>query len=229
MWDFEAKLSRCPICAVEYLPTDKFDFWQVGNYLEGEDMGIQFADVMKHSRTLATIARNARQHQSPQPERRTYPPVRALFEALLAAQQFVHFVSYGTSTMFVGALKMVAQRVAVRGLISNADKYAIEELQTYAFEAPKLDVKLFTRGTEPDSWGSAPHQKLIVVDGLLAFSGSANLTVTGWRNAAKGRDSIEVVTDVSKVIDLHNRLFSPIWAEFSAVQQIEMASEKFPF
>jgi len=58
-----------------------------------------------------------------------------------------------------------------------------------------------------------PHQKLVVIDGLLAFKGAANLTLAGWRKAAQGRDVVEVVTDVDEVIDLNNRLFSPIWAE----------------
>lgn len=31
----------------------------------------------------------------------------------------------------------------------------------------------------------APHQKVLVVDGLLAFKGSANLTTAGWRKAAE--------------------------------------------
>ena len=30
-------------------------------------------------------------------------------------------------------------------------------------------------------------------------------------------DHIEVVTNVNEVIDLHDRLFSPVWAQFSKV------------
>jgi hypothetical protein len=32
-----------------------------------------------------------------------------------------------------------------------------------------------------------------------------------------GLDHVEVVTNVNEVIDLHNRLFSPVWASFSKV------------
>jgi len=60
-----------------------------------------------------------------------------------------------------------------------------------------------------------PHQKLVVIDGLMAFKGSANLTQTAWRKAEIGYDEIEVVTNVEKVIDLHNRYFSPVWANLS--------------
>jgi hypothetical protein len=55
---------------------------------------------------------------------------------------------------------------------------------------------------------------------LLAFKGSANLTMDGWRKAAKGLDSIEVATDVKEVIDLNNRLFSPVWGSFSELTQV---------
>lgn len=60
-----------------------------------------------------------------------------------------------------------------------------------------------------------PHQKLVVIDGLLAFKGSVNLTPTAWRKAALGYDEVEVLTDVEKVINLHNCYFSPIWADLS--------------
>ncbi len=63
---------------------------------------------------------------------------------------------------------------------------------------------------------------MIIIDGLLAFKGSANLTLSGWRKAAQGRDVIELVTDLKEVVDLNNRYFSPIWAEFQNTQQITM-------
>jgi hypothetical protein len=54
-----------------------------------------------------------------------------------------------------------------------------------------------------------------VIDGLMAFKGSANLTQTAWRKAARGYDEVEVLTDVEKVINLHNSYFSPVWADLS--------------
>ena len=64
-----------------------------------------------------------------------------------------------------------------------------------------------------------------MIDGLIAFKGSANLTVSGWRRAAEGRDIIECVTDVKQVVQLHNRYFSPIWDEFSDVRIVRMLDE----
>lgn len=79
---------------------------------------------------------------------------------------------------------------------------------------PSSFIKHFLRDGQ---WHEAPHQKLIVVDGLLAFKGAANLTLTGWRKAAKGLDHVEVVTKTEEIIDLHNRLFAPVWAQRSGM------------
>jgi phosphatidylserine/phosphatidylglycerophosphate/cardiolipin synthase-like enzyme len=140
--------------------------------------------------------------------------LRALFEALNTAKHFVHFTTYGISHSIIGALKMASQRVAVRGIVSNVDASALAELCGYPDEAPRFQIK--TYGTQA-SWAEMPHQKLVVIDGLFAFKGSANLTLNAWRKSAKGRDLVEIVTDVDEVIALHNRFFAPLWGELSTI------------
>ena len=65
------------------------------------------------------------------------------------------------------------------------------------------------------------------MDGLLAFTGSVNLTENGFRNAEKVRDIIEYITDVQKIVSLNNNHFSPIWSKFSKIDKINM--EKYSF
>jgi len=120
--------------------------------------------------------------------------------------------SWNITEQLIGALKIISQRVAVRGIVSGAKDWIIEELTTHKDEAPMFDVKTFSQG----DWKNMPHQKIIVIDGLIAFKGSANLTVQGWRKSANGRDHVEVVTDVDEVIRLHNKLFAPVWSDFSS-------------
>lgn len=86
-------------------------------------------------------------------------------------------------------------------------------MECYKKEAPGLTIKSVCASSR--NWEELPHQKLIVIDGLLAFKGSANLTMTGWRKAEIGHEEIEVITDVKKAIALHNRYFSPVWANLS--------------
>lgn len=73
-----------------------------------------------------------------------------------------------------------------------------------------------------------PHQKLTVIDGLLAFKGSANMSKTAWRKVATNLEFAEAVTNIDDVIELHNRYFSPVWAKMSGQgETIEM--EDYPF
>jgi phosphatidylserine/phosphatidylglycerophosphate/cardiolipin synthase-like enzyme len=159
------------------------------------------------------------------PEKYRYIPLWALYEGLSQAQKFVHFTTYGIHPLLIGALKVTAHRVIVRGIVSGAkgevlSEAILSELTDYPTEAIQMDVKHYS---PEGSWKDMPHQKLIVIDGLLAFKGSANLTLNGWRKAAQGRDVVEVVTDVEEVISLNNRFFSPIWAELSDIgDSIEM-------
>ena len=126
----------------------------------------------------------------------------------------------------IGAMKMAAQRVTVRGVVSNVEGNTLSELTDHESEAPKMDIKVY--GSEK-GWADMPHQKLIVIDGLLAFKGSANLTLNEWRSAALGKDFIEVVTNIGETIDLHNRYFSPVWAELSSIGDSIIMEDFIPF
>ncbi|MDX2162734.1 MAG: phospholipase D-like domain-containing protein [bacterium] len=199
-----APIVRCPSCGVQYIPTDDYPF--PGEYLAARGRRVNFQELYAHTRELARIGRDMRlamQGQAP-----GYPPMRGLLEALNSAQQFVHFTTYGISALLLGALKLAAQRVDVRGVVSGVKNEGVyKELTEYREEAPRLDTRVFQQEGQ-----YFPHQKIIVIDGLIAFKGSANLTDFGWRKAAQGREVIEIVTDTADVIDLHNRFFSPVWA-----------------
>lgn len=194
----------CPVCGVNYVASA--DFVTCAAYLKARGLNIDFPDLMGHSQTLAGIARDMRaglEGPSPSP----YPPMRALLEALHSAQRFVHFTTYGISAMLLGALKLTAQRVDVRGIVSGVKHDAmVREIHEFGSEAPRLELRLY-----PNDSPFFPHQKIIVIDGLLAFKGSANMTDFGWRRAEQRREVIEPVTNLAEVLDLHNHFFSPAW------------------
>jgi phosphatidylserine/phosphatidylglycerophosphate/cardiolipin synthase-like enzyme len=199
---------RCPQCGVAYVPTD--DYPSVGQYLTARGLGLTFDDVIAHSQELATIARRARAGMAG--DAPDYPPMRALFDVLNSAQRCVHFTTFGISALLVGALKMAAQRIDVRGIISGVKRDEMyRELTAYAHDAPRFSTRLFAQDSQ---W--FPHQKIIIVDGLIAFKGSANMTDIGWRKAAQGREVIEVITDVREVTELNNRFFSAVWMGFES-------------
>ncbi|HLY24361.1 MAG TPA: hypothetical protein VKT83_17990 [bacterium] len=213
-----ASEPRCPVCAALYIPMEDYTHRQIWPYMESQGLFIRYENVIEHARMLALIAD-------------CHPPLTTLLKALTQAKHFVHFVTFGMSHILVGVLKMTAVRVPVCGIVSNVDEGLADELTGHRDEAPNLNVKVFVKGFErnapPDDWSRIPHQKLVVVDGLLAFKGSANLTVSAWRKAAEGRDAIELVTNVREVKDLNNRYFSPVWHEIGgSVSQINVTLKR---
>jgi phosphatidylserine/phosphatidylglycerophosphate/cardiolipin synthase-like enzyme len=213
--DWKKEFVSCPICKVKYVASDKYPAYAVDRYLSDRGYALTFEDPIRHGQQLAAIAHNFNK------EATNYPPMRALFEALNSARKFIHFTSFGLSHIIFGALKLKAQTIPVRGIASNIYSDFIKEIEACRYEASDLEIQAFIRGQRGHS---IPHQKLIVIDGLMAFKGAANMTNDGWRKAAKGRDYVEVVTNIQEVVKLHNKLFSPIWADLSDVQQIEMPS-----
>jgi hypothetical protein len=215
---------RCPVCTVMYVPTDEFP--SAGAYLSARGLALRYDDAIAHGQRLALLARRARAAFSAQTT--DYPPMRALMEALTLAKHCVHFTTFGISAIMLGAVKLAAQRVAVRGIISGIKRDEMyRELTTYADDSPLLQTRVFGQNSQ---W--FPHQKLIVIDGMLAFKGSANLTDIGWRKAAQGQEVIEVITDLREVVELNNRYFSPVWIGFErsgngVTEQITMASPTY--
>lgn len=205
----------CPVCGVEYIITDEFPTY--AGYFHQRGLTIQFHDVIEHSQRLARIARLLRESYGGQTTSH-YPPMRALLSALQAAEQCIHFTTYGMSALLLGALKLTAQRVDVRGIVSGVKtEVMMREMTGYQEEAPRLSLRTFSGDDR-----YFPHQKIIVIDGLMAFKGSANMTDFGWRKAATGHEVIEVVTDVAEVADLNNRFFSPVWTGDHAGERILM-------
>jgi len=201
---------HCSHCGVEYIVNSSSPVELVRSHFRKHHLYISNIDnLFGHCQQLASIAHRVQQN-SPD-----YPPMRGLLEAQNQAQRFIHFTTYGISHQFLGALKITAQRIPVRGIVSVPpdQNWLLPELEDYKNEAPNLEIKAVC--TSSHNWDKLPHQKLIIIDGWLAFKGSANLTLTAWRKAAFGYDEIEVVTDVAKVINLHNRYFSPIWSRLS--------------
>jgi hypothetical protein len=216
----KAGALKCKVCGVKYVDSTHAALFGVTEFLK-EMIGTpvdNIANIFVHASRLASICQKMRL------EKEEYPPLRALFVALAEARSFIHFVSWGVSPFMIGSLKVVAQRVPVRGIVSgNVGENVICEVKDFMHEAPNLDIIFCeSRGFRTSD---IPHQKLVVIDGLCAFKGSANLTQTAWRSAAQGMDHVEIVSNIEEVASLHNRLFSPVWGKMSNISEtIDMDS-----
>ena len=197
--------NKCPVCGVEYLSGryDKEELSSTPKYLRDNGYMIAYGNsLFEHAVTLATLVKKSREIP-----RAPWPTMRLFFEALSRAKHFVHFASWGISHQMIGALKLTSMRVPVFGFVSNVESHARLELSEFPGECPKFVAKVVS--TTVGAW-DAPHQKLLVIDGLLAFKGSTNLTNSALRKADRGLDISEVVTDFAEVTTLNNHYFAPV-------------------
>ena len=174
---------------------------------ESIDLG---ADPLDHARTLARFAEPVHHFSA------SNPPLQGLIRLLLVARSFVHITTFGLDSHMLGILETVSQRVPVYVLASGLNPNAVPGLAEAETEAPQLNIRVGGTKAEP---GDQNHGKLIVVDGLVAISGSVNLTSAGWRKAANDMEIIDVDTDGDKVRRLNNRHFSPLWVQHAASEQ----------
>src|SRR4051812_14079508 len=85
----------CPVCRVEYVPTESFPRYRLDNYL-----GVfRFSELDYHRKYLARLGRVLRNRGT------GAAPLAALYRVFQLAQEFVHFTTFGISHQIMGALK----------------------------------------------------------------------------------------------------------------------------
>ena len=178
-------IKKCAECGFEYHIDGNFK--NLYDKLKNNNCISEIEDFIQHSKSLASIADKIRMNHP------KHPPIKGLFHALNQAKWFVHFTSYGITHVMIGALKLTSQRVPVRGTVSlsSNDAVALPELSGHELESPLFEVKTFLGS---DTYSELPHQKLIVIDGLLAFKGSVNLSQNAWRKIQKNHEDLEIIT-----------------------------------
>lgn len=231
--------TKCPACGLGYEPVHRYPFGSMASsgfgssdfmlMVEGKPYTppgptrpIELADdLLEHAKHLASLCRLL-VDESP-----SYPPLTVLLAILQSARSCVHLMTFGMSQTLLGALMVVAQRVEVSGIVAHADKgisREIEEIRKHD-EAPLLDLRVYGASGDTED---QPHTKLIMIDGLVAVSGSCNLTAAAWRKVAKNMERIELVTTTSDVAKLNNRYFSTHWKDLEPRWQPPEPSPKVP-
>jgi len=178
---------------------------------------------------LGQIARRRVDYDSQQ-VRWPFPYLKALLQSFSLAKSFIHFVSTGYSPFMDGALKLAAQRVEVNGVVSGTSRSIANMLSSdveNVDESKKFELRPMLMERDVD----IPHQKLVVIDGLLAFKGSANLYESSWRKAERGQEQVEIVTDVAEVVELNNRFFSTAWVQAAKkkTKEVYLTTEEPPW
>ncbi len=202
----------CKVCGVEYVEDPESQRWggrgdnsEILDHFKQEGWIVNHRDLFAHATALADVVHKSRTQD--------WPTMRTLFEVISRARYFVHFTTWGISHLMIGALKMASVSVPVYGFASDVEAHARAELTEFPREAPQLTAKVI-----PSSQGiyDAPHQKILIIDGLVAFKGSTNLTNAGARRADRGLDVSEMVTDFEQVTELNNKYFAPVWRRIAS-------------
>lgn len=207
----EVLLSICPLCGFEYITTNDTkpsDNEDETIYYAKEDFNLRFYDMARYFKLDISVDREARWRFENIPYHAT--PTEQLMYVLSNVSNIVHFMTYGISKEIVGVMKLIASRAMVIGIVSNVSYAQERELRESAREVSGLHFVTYRRGTKV-----APHTKLVVVDGLVAFDGSTNLTTHGLRQAEKKLDHFRIITDAQEVRKLNNEYFSSVWLKDS--------------
>lgn len=210
----------CPTCSAKYrhyrgsTSEGVRDTQEWKAYLGDQSLLIRFDDPLEHGRQLGIQSAALLDSFS---SNSSSPPLRLLLDLLSKAQSFVHVITWSLDSVMVGVLKMLAVRVPIAVIATSVHETTRSQLQEFPDEHPLLTSYCPRRSD--DGW----HQKLVVVDGLVAVTGSANFTTRAYRKADLSREHVEVVTDLAQVRELNNQLFSRQWHELGgSVDRVDL-------
>lgn len=142
-------------------------------------------------------------------EERGVKGVETLEKLLGHARLYVHFLTYGAvSAPILRLLVHTSRRIPIVGVIANSSKRRRETQREAIPRSTLLNLRVV--GAE-DSLVQMPHGKLLIIDGMLAITGSLNLSVVGWERARRGLEIVHVLSVPDEVIALNNRFFAPAW------------------
>lgn len=233
---------QCPACSVNYYPRSfpkylahqSYESSDLDDFLASKECSLLMDNQLDHAKRMAQVARNFNNRETPPTwPYSTYTPMSALLQAFALAKRCIHFTSFGLSNFMLGVLTVTAQRVPVNGVVALNSAPTAKLLTSARASGDEAGERLNLRALSAEgSSVDLPHQKLVVVDGLLAFKGSANLTEFAWRKAKDGLELIEVVTEIKEVVELNNKYFSPVWLKAAkgreGVSEIIHHSTKHP-
>jgi hypothetical protein len=143
-----------------------------------------------------------------------YRPLNYLIQALDKARYFIHVVTESIDGFFLGmlAMKSFEQAIEIRVIVWHPQKMYkdMKRLLDHSifFKGYEHGERLLTRGILVTTISEA-HQKLIVVDGYMAFKGSVNATLDGWTREG---ELVEFATDSSDLAKLNRDYFAKFMA-----------------
>ena len=120
-----------------------------------------------------------------------------LLNIIAAAKYFINVASEGLDPFFAGVLATKAKTdCKIKVVVMKQDDF----LRKFVESIWELNITI--------KYNFESHQKLVVVDSILAFKGSANFTFAGWTREGETR---ELVTEPAIVKELNDKHFVPYY------------------
>jgi hypothetical protein len=172
--------------------------------------------IVKLDRPNDTLQAFAKETQTEFPSMRfdnaraTYRPLNYLIKALNKAKYFIHVVTESIDGFFLGmlAMKHFEHDIEIRVIVWHPQRiyHDLKRLMDHStiLKGYEHRERPFARGILVATV-SQVHQKLIIIDGCIAFKGSANATLDGWTRRG---ELIEFVIDPLDLRQLNKYYFA---------------------
>ena len=187
-----AKVCQCPICQNEsmfLIESDK------------KDIKLQrFAESMKQEFPRQLF-------DDPRPQ---YRPLNYYIQAFNMTRHFINITTESIDTFFLGmlAMKFYQSDIEIHVAVWHPQKIypKLRRLMDHSIflKQYKGAIRPFARGIKIDTI-SETHQKLIVLDGAIAFHGSMNASFDGW---TRDGEMPRFETDRDEIESLNRTFFS---------------------
>jgi phosphatidylserine/phosphatidylglycerophosphate/cardiolipin synthase-like enzyme len=151
-----------------------------------------------------------------------YRPLNYLLDTISLAKYFINVATESMDAFFLGVLSLkqsepeIEQRVILwhpQRLYGDFDQLMDHSMIIKGFQRRE---NLISRGLRVATVSKA-HQKLFVIDGVVAFKGSANASLDAWTDQG---NIIELVTDPLVIQNLNRRYFASYMAKKRTVVDV---------
>lgn len=199
---------ECPTCGLTYIYTEDFSREEFGDYLSAIGCSIRIDDAEEQRARLPQWVGSIETASEPGPRK-----VADLLEELVPhARAFIHLTLMRLTPAVYRVLAGAERNVPVRVMCLAADEDVHREARSAGERQSRLEIR-FTEGTSTD----IPHDKILVVDGLVAITGNSGIRGKMPHPRAEIWESVRADTDPERIISLNNLLFSPLWGATSGI------------
>lgn len=157
-----------------------------------------------------------------------------LIDAISKSKNFINFLTYNIDTTFLSLLYLASRFTSVRGIVAGTPwnsengggNFNRSLLETFHDTTSReMDFAMLVDNDIEEN-----HTKLVIIDGLLAFGGSVNLSYRGYKKASKGKELPLVESNPDKVIEMNNSYFANQWTKLNELEDnFPLEEDLLPF